>query len=124
MNDYAVQVTLAPVLDGDWGLLRSVLDTVPGTVLIEDPETPWLSIPVEAKDPMRAAAFVDGLSKLKGLTIVSGSICPLADVDFELPEEDEAPVEPDPVAERVHDWVDSLPDITKGQGDGNKLIDA
>jgi hypothetical protein len=37
-----VEVTTDPVANRDWSRLRRVLDTVPGTILLEDPAEPTL----------------------------------------------------------------------------------
>lgn len=95
MMYYTVEVTTEPVQNDDWSALRHVLDVVPGSLLVEDPGEPLLIIPVQADGTMKAALFVDGLSKLLHLTLKSGRIYPTPEDDFELdddePEETEAP---------------------------------
>lgn len=81
---FRVEATLKPVADeAGWAKLRSVLDTVPGTILIEDPEEPVLIFPVEAESAFRAGTFVDGLSKVVGFTIVSGTVGPALELDVD-----------------------------------------
>ena len=119
MTDFTVEVTLAPVPEGKWTRLREVLDLVPGTVLIEAPESPVLIFPVRADDPMRAAMFVDGLSKLIPFEVRSGTISPLPEEDFESCDAAEADIQPTAVVTRVNTWMGRVPDITD-----DHLVDA
>jgi hypothetical protein len=109
MTDFTVEATVAAVTDGDWARLRSVIDLVPGTLLIEDPEEPMLVFPVEADSPMKAVLFVDGIAKLVGLEVVSGSVGPTPDADFDMDEDDEPREEGTPAVLAVRDWVESVP---------------
>ena len=53
MTLYTVEVTVEAVVGDDWTVLESALDTVPGTILLRDPDQPALLFPVEATTPMR-----------------------------------------------------------------------
>jgi len=124
MTAFTVEVTTAPVLNGDWELLRSVLDLVPGTLLIEDAEEPVLIFPVEAHDPMQAALFVDGVTKLTKITLISGRVAetPPADFAHDL-FEDEVHEEGSPVVFAVREWMEGVPEIT-GRVEDGRLLDA
>lgn len=87
--NFTVEATTDPVENNDWGRLYNVLDAVPGSLLLENPEAPVLIIPVEAEEPMKAALFVDGLSKLLEISVTSGKIYPTPTDEYEF-EEDEA----------------------------------
>lgn len=112
---YRVEATLAAVADeAGWMKLRSVLDTVPGTILVEDPDQPVLIFPVEAESPFRAVTFVDGLSKVVGFTIVSGTVDPALELDTDLFDDDE--VDSDDTAETpmtrgLQRWIDGIPAV-------------
>lgn len=108
MTLYTVEVTTPPVEDGDWTVLLTALDTVPGTVLLRDEESPSLLIPVDATSPMRAAMFVDGLSKVLGFQVLSGEIYETPDADEY---DEDNTVAPSAVARTVTEWVDSVPPI-------------
>lgn len=86
MQNYTVEVTTEPVVDGHWEPLRQAIDAVPGTVLLEDPDEPVLMVPVDARTPLKAAQFVDGLAKLLGIRIRAGSVYPTPDLDADLNE--------------------------------------
>lgn len=88
--NYTVEVTTITVVDGRWENLRSAIDAVPGTMLLEDAEEPVLFIPVDAETPMRAAQFVEGLAKLLEITICFGSIYPTPPLDFDLDDDGES----------------------------------
>jgi hypothetical protein len=46
--------TLPAVDESGWEILRHVLDTVPGTILVENPERPTLLFAVDESSPARA----------------------------------------------------------------------
>lgn len=102
------------VVDDDWSALRRVIDVVPGTLLLEDSEAPVLIFPVDAESPGRASLFVDGVTRLTGLEVVSGKVYPEPANDFELDEEPETALTQDssPVVDAVHDWVDGVDAIS------------
>lgn len=70
MTNFTVDIITAPIVRGRWTELRAVLDTVPGSALIEDPQHPRLMIPIEADSPMKAATFVEGISQVIGFRIL------------------------------------------------------
>ncbi|MFC0248742.1 hypothetical protein ACFFIO_09535 [Citricoccus parietis] len=108
MNEYTLEVTTAPVINGDWSVLRNVLDMVPGSILIEDPEEPMLVVPVTAANPMKAAKFMDGLSTLMGFSLVSGNITPTPtaeELGIEL--DDESPTHKTEVEKALERYVEN-----------------
>lgn len=48
MPDYTVEVTAAPVRDGDWTQLRAVLNLSPGAALLESPDEPTIILTLPA----------------------------------------------------------------------------
>jgi hypothetical protein len=120
---FTVEVTLTPVTDDDWSLLRSVTDAVPGTILLEDPEAPRLMIPVEAESPLKAATFVDGVSQVIGFEVLNGTIFE-PDDDFDVPDdgEDESPATT--VAVAVQEWFDHIPPVRGASSASRVLLDA
>ncbi|CAN5171214.1 hypothetical protein BH11ACT4_BH11ACT4_09490 [soil metagenome] len=110
MTNFTVDVITAPVADGDWSLLRSVLDTVPGSILLEDPVEPRLLVAVDAETPLKAATFVDGVSQVIGFRIESGSIYETPEVDFEL-DTDGPSSEPslNTAALTIRTWFNEIP---------------
>lgn len=111
---FRVEATLTPVADeAGWTTLRSVLDTVPGTLLVEDPDEPVLIFPVEAESAFRAVTFVDGLSKVVGFTIVSGTVGPALelDVDDDLFDDDSASddTRETSMTRGLQRWVNDIP---------------
>lgn len=120
---FTVEVVSTSVTDDDWSVLRRVLDTVPGTVLIEDAEMPTLVLPVDAADAGRAVMFVDGLSKLVGFDIVSGQVYPSPEIDFDVPE-DEDHAAATPIVMKVQSWVEETPAITGKVTRDGRLVDA
>ncbi len=105
---FTVEATMTPVVDDDWTVLRHLLDVVPGALLIEDAAQPAVIFPVEALTPSRAAMFVEGVTKLVGVTIVAGKISPMPDVEAKTV----APTEPTRVETYVQGWIDGVPSIT------------
>lgn len=108
MINFTVEATTTPVIDGDWSVLRAVLEAVPGAILLEDAEEPQLLIPVDAESPMRAATFVDGLSTLMGFEVVSGSIYETPEDDFEPFDTSDDTVPTSSVGQSVRGWVDGI----------------
>lgn len=113
---FRVEATLTPVADeAGWTTLRSVLDTVPGTLLVEDPDEPVLIFPVEAESAFRAVTFVDGLSKVVGFTIVSGTVGPALelDVDDDLFDDDSASddTRETSMTHGLQRWVNDIPAV-------------
>jgi len=77
---FSVEVTLERAkTEDDWAALRRMTDTVPGTLLLEDPEEPVLIFPVESNHPQDAAVFVQGVASIAGLNIISGVLSELPD---------------------------------------------
>ncbi len=83
--EHTVEIVLAPVVDGHWRKLRDAVDTIPGTILLEDSEEPMLIIPVDASSPRTAAIFVQGVMTVLGLDIQWGRSYRTepSDLDFE-----------------------------------------
>ena len=104
MTEFTVEATTQAVTDGDWSRLRSIIDLVPGTLLIEDAEEPTLIFPVQADSQAKAFLFVDGILKLVGLQPLTGSISE-ADVDVE--DDDEA--NGTDAIRAVNEWIDRMP---------------
>lgn len=126
--DFTVEVTTRPVIDSDWSVQRNVLDAVPGTVLVEDPEAPVLFIPVEANEPMRAAKFVEGLAILTGLKIESGKIYPTEndpDLDdlFDC-DDDDVEVERTEVVRALDDYAAQTPQLAGYVSSDGRLINS
>jgi hypothetical protein len=112
MTDFTVEATVTAVTDGDWSPLRRILDLVPGTLLIEDSAEPVLIFPVQAESATNAILFVDGIAKLVGLTIRSGTVQPTPEIDYEVDDEFISSDEPDTPAERVvNEWIESVPSL-------------
>jgi hypothetical protein len=74
MTAYNVEAYTAPVTDGNFDALRDVIDDIPGTILIEDPDEPLLVFPVDANSWKEAYALVDGLLRLAGIEPLKGRI--------------------------------------------------
>lgn len=111
MTNFTVDIITAPVTRNRWSSLRAVLDTVPGSALIEDAQRPRLMIPIETESPLKAATFVQGISTVIGFTIVEGSIYETPEVDYAL--EDDEPdkqVGPNTAATTVADWFSQISD--------------
>lgn len=122
--DFTVEVTTRPVIGSDWSLHRSVLDAVPGSVLVEDPGAPVLFIPVEAEEAMGAAKFVEGLAMLTGLKIERGTINPSLD-DAELDglfEDDEAQAERTEVVQTLEEYAAQKPQFEGRMASGGRMI--
>lgn len=105
MTEFTVEATTRAVTDGDWSRLRSVIDLVPGTLLIEDAEEPMLVFPVQAESQGRAFLFVDGILKLVGLEPVSGRIGE-AEIDVDDDADDSHGTD---AVRAVNEWIDSVP---------------
>lgn len=101
MTTFTIEAITKPVHDeAGWLPLRRVTDMVPGTLLIEDGDEPMLILPVTASSPGRAAMFVEGVLKVVGVEFVSGAIQQV--------EDDEAPPNLSPEAEREHEWAEGF----------------
>lgn len=121
--NFTVELTTSPIrVSHDWDVLRNVIDVVPGTVLLEDADAPVLVIPVEAEDPMKAALFCDGLSKLVGFTILSGAIQPTLKIDFDVDQDDDTDGASTPVVDALSSWVDSVPEINARLNEHGTLV--
>lgn len=75
MNAYNVEAVMPPIADDNWDDLRELIDVVPGTLLIEDPDEPLLVFPVDADDEAGAFGLIDGFLRLRGSLPVRGRIC-------------------------------------------------
>lgn len=112
MTGYTVEAVAAPVVDSDWSPLRRIIDLVPGTILLEDPEEPMLVIPVEAETPSMAFLFVDGVAKLASIELRAGNVYPAPEVDFDYDEDDDASfTQGTDVTRTVEGWIDSIPPL-------------
>ena len=123
MTDWTVEVTTTAVTsDEGWLPLRRVLDTVPGTILLEDAEEPTLIFPVTADSPMKAGMFVDGVAKLLDLTLLNGKIYAAPVIDFDIQDSEAKPVTE--VVARVSQWVRGIePPVGRVDAEG-RLCDA
>lgn len=126
MNRYTVEVTTEPVVDHGWAVLRRIVDLVPGTLLIEDAEAPVLVVPVDSESPMRAALFVDGITKLTQLVVVSGKVYPAPDANFDLDEEPTGHTEvtSSPVVDAVHHWIAGISGISGHVTTDGRLVNS
>jgi hypothetical protein len=111
---YTVEAATLPVVDeGGWEILRRVLDTVPGTILVEDPQRPTLVFAVDESSPARAMAFVEGVSKLMGFSLTGGVVGPVPDDDYpaDLFGADDGDVpEPSDEVVRAHRYAEAVPE--------------
>lgn len=121
--NFTVELTVDPVGNDGWGLLRDVVDLVPGTLLIEDPEEPVLMVPVDAEDAMKAALFCDGLATLVGFTVRSGVIRPTPEADYDTVDDDGGEPAPTEVVRALESWVSHVPDVP-AKLDHGRLIPA
>lgn len=119
--NFTVEATTAPVLNGDWSLLRHVIDVVPGTILIEDADEPVLVVPVQAEEPMKAALFVDGLSKMLGIELRAGSIYPEPLHDFDV-DAAEAPGQTPEVVDALTSWANNAPEFGQRLDSSGHLV--
>ena len=122
MTHFTVEITVEVPTDGGFPALRRILDIVPGSFMIEDPEEPTMFVPVEAAEPMRAVMFVDGLSKLTGIKINSGQVYATPDIDHDVEDQPDAPTTA--VERHVWDWMNAVPDIEGRVAADGKLCDA
>jgi hypothetical protein len=77
MADFTVEATTLPVVDNDgWRPLHRVLDMVPGSVLLSDPEMPTLILTVNAISESGAEQFAVMLLATAGAEVVSTSVTP------------------------------------------------
>lgn len=60
--------------ESDWDDLRDLIDIIPGTILIEDPDAPLLIFPVDAPDDYAAFSLIDGVLRLRGFQPERGRI--------------------------------------------------
>jgi hypothetical protein len=116
MTSFTVDVTTAPVADGDWTVLHAAIDAVPGAFLVADAEEPHIVFPVDADSPLKAATFVEGLSQVVGFEVVSGSIELAPDSDFDAPEDETPAARATKATAAVREWLDAIPPINKGRG--------
>lgn len=80
MKAYNVEALLPPIAsDNDWDEIRDLIDVIPGTLLVEDPEAPMFIFPVDARDDYAAFSLVDGFLRLRGVEPVRGRICLVED---------------------------------------------
>jgi hypothetical protein len=76
MNAYNVEAIMAPIADEhSWDDLRDLIDVIPGTILIEDPDGPLFIFPVDADSWRAAFKLVDGLLKVRGVRPLLGRVC-------------------------------------------------
>lgn len=65
-DDFTVEITAAPVLNDNWDAIHDLMDQVPGTILITDPEEPVLQFPVRGFTDLLA------LSEMRSLVVSMG----------------------------------------------------
>lgn len=117
MTSFSVDVTTAPVVDGDWTVLHAAIDAVPGAFLVADEEEPHIIFPVEADTPLKAATFVEGLSQVVGFEVLRGSIELTPEIDFDLPEDDAPGAPTTRASEAVREWMDAIPPVDTHRGE-------
>lgn len=123
MTEFTVEAVLAPVADNEWAELRSVLDIVPGALLLEYPDEPTLVLSVEAENPSMAAKFLEGLAIVKGLKLRAQSISPAPSAE-ELGIEEEAPGEKTPAEVALEEYSRSCEESARRLSQDRRLIDA
>lgn len=69
MKNFTLEVTTPPVVNDDWSALVRILDIVPGSALMEDPDRPTILLDVDADSHRKAFMFVLGLAELVGLEV-------------------------------------------------------
>lgn len=100
MRTYTLEVATFPVIDDDWAAHTRVLDTIPGSALLEDQEDPILIFDVDAESLNKAMAFVSGIAQqfdfiVKSVTVIDES------------EASKTGMAPD--LEAVEEWVGKAP---------------
>lgn len=76
MPSYNVEAIMAPVVNDEWDQLRDLIDVIPGTILVEDPDAPLLVFPVDdVEDGDKAFDLVNGYLTLRGVQPLKGRIC-------------------------------------------------
>ncbi|BAN32010.1 hypothetical protein MAHJHV53_44100 [Mycobacterium avium subsp. hominissuis] len=96
MNAYNVEAILRPIADDNrWDEIRDLIDIIPGTILIEDPDGPLLIFPVDAPDDYAAFCLVNGVLQLRGVKPLKGRICLIENVDDEDDEDDDCSAKAD-----------------------------
>lgn len=75
MKAYNVEAVMAPIADDNWDELRELIDVIPGTLLVEDPDAPLIIFPVDARDDYAAFSLVDGFLRLRGVLPERGRVC-------------------------------------------------
>lgn len=75
-DDFTVEVTTAPPVNGDWSELRDLMDQVPGTLLIEDLEEPVVQFPISGYTDLLALSEVRSLVVSMGIEYTSLRIYP------------------------------------------------
>lgn len=116
MTSFSVDVSIAPVTDGDWTVLHAAIDAVPGAFLVADEEEPHIIFPVDADSPLQAATFVDGLSHVVGFEVLSGSIELAPEADFESPDDESIAWTSTKAEAAVREWLDAIPPIEVDRG--------
>ena len=106
---FTVEATTIPVTDGNWAVFYELLNDIPGSMLIEDPEQPTVIIPTDCELPDRAFAFVSGLATVTGLTLVEARAYETPEDDADLPEDDVVEIHTSDSINRVRDWIASIP---------------
>lgn len=123
MTEFTVEAVLAPVGEEGWSNLRSVLDIIPGALLLEYPDEPTLVLPVEAEDPMTAAKFLHGLAIVKGLKLRAQSISPAPTAE-DLGIAEEAPAAKTPAEIALEEYSRTCDASTRRLTQDARLIDA
>ena len=101
MRNYTLEVVTSPVIENDFSVLARVLDDIPGSALLEDPDEPTLILDVDADSRNKAQMFVLGMAQVLGFEIRDIHITD---------EHTSASAARIPALEVVDDWVQSAPD--------------
>lgn len=71
MQNYTTRITMQPVTDDNWDGLYSFIDTIPGAILVENPQTPTIVCDVDGDSWNKAQMFILGLASHIGLGVAS-----------------------------------------------------
>ena len=124
MTEFTVEAVLAPVTDGDWTRLRSVLDIVPGSLLFEDAEEPMLILPVDAESSMMASKFLEGLAIITGLRVMEHKVAPAPSAEELGLEEDDEPIYKTPAEVALDRYAQSIDPCATPLTEARRLIGA
>lgn len=112
---YSVELRMPAVPDGQFGPLRAALDLMPNAVLLEDPVSPTIVVPVDAPTPARAHLFAEAVLAIAGMAAAEVTVSEIQDDDIDyaaLGITDDSVVtaaELPPAVRKLQQWVQSLP---------------